>query len=129
MDWYYPVLTGAITGDDAKKRMATGWETFVMADKGVRCVSDRPWVTAAESCECVMALLAAGERDTALELFSWVQPLRDDDGAYFTGIVFPELVHFPDQERSSYTAAAVILAADAIDGRNPTSGLFTQHGS
>ena len=27
---------------------------------GVRCVSDRPWVTAAETCECVMALDAIG---------------------------------------------------------------------
>ncbi len=127
MDWYYPVLTGALTGDDARKRLADGWDTFVMADKGVRCVSDRPWVTAAETCECVMALLAAGERQSALDLFEWVQPLRDDRGAYFTGIVFPELVHFPDMERSSYTAAAIILACDAIYGLNPTSTLFTDH--
>ncbi|MEM7321784.1 MAG: prenyltransferase [Actinomycetota bacterium] len=127
MDWYYPVLTGAVTGDDAAKRMADGWETFVMMDKGVRCVSDRPWVTAAETCECVMALLAAGDRARAEQLFTWAQRLRDDDGAYFTGLVFPELVHFPDQERSSYTAGAVILAADALDGRNPTSNLFITH--
>lgn len=128
MDWYYPVLTGAVTGDDARKRLADGWDRFVMVDKGVRCVSDRPWVTAAETCECVMALLAAGERVRAEELFRWAQRLRDDDGAYFTGLVFPELIHFPDQERSSYTAAAVILAADALDGRNPTSDLFIAHG-
>ena len=127
MDWYYPVLTGAVTGDDAKTRMKSGWDTFVMDAKGVRCVSDRPWVTAAESCECVMALLAVDERAAALELFDWVQPLRDEDGAYFTGIVYPERIHFPDRERSSYTAAAVILAADAIYGQNPTSGLFTEH--
>lgn len=127
MDWYYPVLAGAITGDDAAKRMDDGWDRFVMADKGVRCVSDRPWVTAAETCECVMALLAAGDRERALELFALAQRLRDDDGAYFTGLVFPELIHFPDQERSTYTGAAVILAADALDGRNPTSTLFTDH--
>lgn len=127
MDWYYPVLTGAIAGDDAKKRLDDGWETFVMEDKGVRCVSDRPWVTAAETCECVIALLAAGEQESALNLFKWVQPLRDERGAYFTGIVYPELVHFPDMERSSYTAAAVILATDAFYGTNPTSTLFTDH--
>lgn len=127
MDWYYPVLTGAIAGDDAKKRMTDGWDKFVMESKGVRCVSDEPWVTAAETCECVMALLAVDERSAALQLFEWAQQLRDDDGAYFTGLVFPERVHFPDQERSSYTAAAVILAADAIYGRNPTSSLFVDH--
>ncbi len=127
MDWYYPVLAGAITGDDAVKRLDDAWDTFVMDGKGVRCVSDRPWVTAAETCECAMALLAAGERDRAEQLFDWAQALRDDDGAYFTGLVFPELVHFPDGERSSYTAAAVILTADALVGTNPTSTLFTDH--
>ncbi len=127
MDWYYPVMTGAIVGDDARKHMANGWETFAMPGKGIRCVSDRPWVTAAETCECVIAHLAAGERSTALTLFTWAQALRDRDGRYYTGLVFPELVHFPDNERSTYTSAAVILAADALDGSNPTSDLFTNH--
>ncbi len=127
MDWYYPVLTGAVLGDNANKRMAQGWDTFVMEAKGVRCVSDEPWVTAAETCECVMALLAVGDVANALDLFDWAQKLRDDDGAYFTGMVFPERVHFPEAEKSSYTAAAVILAADAIYGQNPTSGLFIDH--
>ncbi len=127
MDWYYPVLTGAVVGDDAAKMLSKGWETFVMPGKGVRCVSDRPWVTAAETCECALAHLAVGERATALTMFTWVQALRDRDGSYFTGMVFPELVHFPDQERSAYTAAAVILLADALHGVNPTSTLFTHH--
>ena len=128
MDWYYPVLAGAITGDDAAKRLSDGWDAFVMEGRGVRCVSDRPWVTAAETCECVMALLAVGEHDDARRLFEWAQALRDTDGGYFTGIVFPELVHFPADERSAYTAAAVILAADALDGSSPTATLFTDHG-
>ncbi len=127
MDWYYPVLTGAVAGDDAAKMLSKGWDTFVMPGKGVRCVSDRPWITAAETCECVISYLAAGERSTAVTMFNWVHSLRDRDGSYFTGMVFPELEHFPDQERSSYTAAAVILAADAIAGLNPTASLFTAH--
>jgi hypothetical protein len=127
MDWYYPVLTGAVVGDDAAKMLSQGWETFVMPGKGVRCVSDRPWVTAAETCECALAHLAVGERAAAITMFNWVQALRDRDGSYFTGIVFPELVHYPDQERSAYTAAAVILLADALCGSNPTSSLFTHH--
>lgn len=127
MDWYYPVLAGAITGDDGAKRLSDGWDRFVMKYKGVRCVSDEPWVTAAETCECALALLAVGERDDALRLFSWAQTLRDDDGAYFTGIVYPQMVHFPADERSAYTSAAVILAADALHGLNPTSELFTDY--
>ena len=127
MDWYYPALAGAVTGDDARKALATGWDIFVMEGKGVRCVSDRPWVTAAETCECVMAHLAVGERGKALELMRWILPMRDDDGSWFTGLVFPELVFFPDMERTSYTAAAVVLAADAFHQTNPTAGLFVDH--
>jgi len=127
MDWYYPFLTGAVVGDEAIKRLDDGWDGFVMEDKGVRCVNDRPWVTAAETCECAIAALAVGDRERAEQLFTWAQALRDTDGSYFTGLVFPERVHFPDAERSSYTAAAVILAADALVGEGPASTLFTDH--
>ncbi len=127
MDWYYPVLAGAVIGDAATKMMAAKHDDFIMVDKGVRCVSDRPWVTAAETCECVMAYAAAGDWDRALELFTWAQTLRDPDGRYFTGLVYPELVNYPDAERSTYTAAAVVLAADCLYGQNPTSKLFSDH--
>ena len=26
MDWYYPVLTGALAGEDAKTRLGDGWD-------------------------------------------------------------------------------------------------------
>lgn len=126
MDWYYPVLAGAINGNDGLKRMLLRWDEFVMKGRGVRCVSDRPWVTAAETCECAVAMMAVGDREPAIELFTAAQALRDTDGSYFTGMVFPELEHYPGAERSSYTAAAVILAADAIEGANPTSSLFVE---
>ncbi len=125
MDWYYPVLAGAITGDGGRRHLAQRWSQFIMEGRGCRCVHDRPWVTAAETCECVIAHLAVGERRRATELFTWAQSLRDVDGRYYTGIVFPELIHFPENEKSTYTSAAVILAADALCASNPTSDLFT----
>ena len=124
MDWYYPVLGGALTGDAARARLRSRYGTFVMPGLGVRCVSNEPWVTAAETCECAMAHLAAGQRDEALALFTWAQGHRDADGAYVTGLVHPERITFPDQERTAYTAAAVILAADALSGATPASALF-----
>jgi hypothetical protein len=127
MDWYYPVLAGAITGASGRQHLAARWSQFIIAGEGCRCVHDRPWVTAAETCECVIAHLAVDERDRAVELFGNAQSLRDTDGRYFTGIVFPERIHFPENEKSTYTAAAVILAADALCGTNPTSTLFTTH--
>ena len=127
MDWYYPVLGGAVLGEAGRDHLRSGWDTFIMEGKGTRCVSDRPWTTAAETCECVMAHLAVGEDLKAWDLFRWIQPLRDDDGAYFTGIVYPQLKHFPGDERSTYTAAAVVLAADALTRTSPASGLFVDH--
>jgi hypothetical protein len=127
MDWYYPVLTGAVRWQAARDRLDADWERFVLEGRGVRCVSDRPWVTAAETCECALALLAAERPERALTLFEWAQQLRADDGSYFTGTVHPQGVHFPDAERSTYTAAAVVLAADALSGTSPASGLFVDH--
>ncbi len=42
-----------------------------------------------------------------------MQHLREDDGRYWTGYVYPDEVNWP-AEHSTYTAAAVILAADAL---------------
>jgi hypothetical protein len=127
MDWYYPVLSGAVGGDAGRQRLAERWDAFVMEGKGVRCVSDRPWITAAETCECMIAHLAVGETEKARLLFEWAQTLREPDGTYWTGIVYPEEVHFPGEEQSSYTAASVILAADALAGSSPASALFVDH--
>jgi hypothetical protein len=60
MDWCYPVLTGALTGDKAKARMA----------------------------------------------------------------VYPGEVLFPFDEHTNYTAAAVILAVDAITRTSQAASLF-----
>ena len=48
-------------------------------------------------------------------------------GHYWTGIVSPEEVHFPADERTTYTDAAIILAADALSRTSPASGLFIDH--
>lgn len=124
MDWYYPVLTGALTGAEAKSRLAEQWDEFVIDGRGVRCVSDEQWVTAAETAECAVAHVAVGDIDTARELLSWTTAHRHEDGSYFTGIVYPNRIIFPADERSAYTGAAVIIAADAIAGATATSHLF-----
>ncbi|MEI7593421.1 MAG: prenyltransferase [Actinomycetes bacterium] len=127
MDWYYPVMAGVLEGKAGLDRLESRRDVFLVEGMGVRCVSDRPWVTAAETCECLLAYLSLGDRDTALDLFRAAQQLRDDDGHYFTGIVFPEMVHFPGNERSTYTAASIVLAADALAGTSPASQLFVDH--
>ena len=39
--------------------------------------------------------------------------------------MYPEGVHFPAGERTAYTGAAVILAADTISATTAASGIFT----
>jgi hypothetical protein len=126
MDWYYPVLGGAVRAGPGRERIAERWEQFVVPGWGVRCVADRPWVTGAETCELVLSLHALGDRDAAMELFASVQHLRDPDGSYWTGHVVDDGVRWP-LERSTWTSAAVILAADALASAGPASALFAAH--
>jgi hypothetical protein len=126
MDWYYPVLTGALEGEWAKIRLADGWPTFSMENLGVRCVMDEPWVTASETAEASLAYAAIGDFATATDLLRWTRSHRCPDGSYVTGLVHPERVVFPADETSAYTAAAVILAADAIAGATAASDLFVR---
>lgn len=123
MDWYYPVLGGAVTGMAARVRLAERWDDFVLEGLGCRCVADRPWVTAAETCELVLALDAVGRSDDARRLLDWAQCCRADDGSYWTGWVVDAAVHWPP-EQPTWTAAAVVLAADALLGLSAASGFF-----
>jgi hypothetical protein len=124
MDWYYPVLAGVLAGDAARARLAEGWSRFVFGGRGVRCVSNEPWVTAAETAECALAHVAVGAADAAAELLQSTRAHRCPDGAYLTGLVYPQVVPFPAAERTSYTGAAIILAADALSGASPAADLF-----
>ena len=124
MDWFYPVLTSVVKGAAARAHLASRWQEFVRQDLGCHCVNDEPWVTVAESCELVMSLLAAGEYHKAVELFSWLHQFRDDDGSYWTGYVYPDEALWPI-EKPTWTAGAVLLAADALASRTAAAQLFS----
>jgi hypothetical protein len=86
-------------------------------------VDDHPWVTGAETCELALALDATGDRDRAMALLADMQHLRDPDGSYWTGYVYPDHARWPE-ERSTWTAAAVVLAVDALSQTTPGSDIF-----
>jgi hypothetical protein len=113
MDWYYPVLGGAVRGDTAFELIASRWDEFVVPGLGIRCVDTNPWVTGAETCELAMALDSLGDHRRALLLLRDMQHLRGEDGKYWTGWVYGDDVYWP-VEHTTYTAAAVILAVDAL---------------
>ena len=127
MDWYYPVLGGAVRGAAGLVHLNRRWDEFVVPGLGARCVSDRPWVTVAETCELVLTLDAVGDLRRARTLFDSVQHLRDVDGGFWTGYVWQDEAIWPE-ERSTWTAAAVVLAADALASTSSGNGLFRGDG-
>jgi hypothetical protein len=126
MDWYYPVLGGAVRGEAGRKRLldAATNAAFMQEGVGCRCVKDKPWYTVAETCELVLALDSAGFTQRAHQVLSWTRWLRTENGAYWTGATFPAHEIFPEGEQTSWTAAAVLLAADAVSGKSRSSAFF-----
>ncbi|MBD0323173.1 MAG: prenyltransferase, partial [Aldersonia sp.] len=123
MDWYYPILGGALRGSAAQSRIDECWDEFVVDGLGIRCVSDRPWVTGAETCELVLSLDALDRRMQALDLLAAMQHLRESDGSYWTGLVYTDGKRWP-VERTTWTGAAVVLAVDALSRTTPGNGIF-----
>ncbi|MFU8815764.1 MAG: hypothetical protein ACNA7W_10490 [Pseudomonadales bacterium] len=125
MDWFYPVMTGVIEGAPARHHLVSRWKTFVEPGLGCRCVADQPWVTIAETCELVMACVAAGTRERARALFTDLRRYQVEDGSWWTGHAFVDDVMWPD-ERPTWTAGSVLLAADALQANTAASSLFTR---
>lgn len=123
MDWFYPVLCGAITGDEARKRLDQYWKKFVAEGMGVLCVSNRPWVTIAETCELVLALAATGNYKIAEIVFNWMHERRFEDGTYWCGFTYPDMVIWPE-EKITWTNGVFLMAADALYNFNPAGRLF-----
>lgn len=124
MDWFYPVLCGVVTGDQARERLEAGMDRFLEDGLGCRCVADEPWVTVAESCELVVSLAAVGRAERAREIYEWLFQWTDDDGVFWTGYQLEDEVFWPG-ERPTWTGGAAVLAADAVSGLSGAADLFT----
>jgi hypothetical protein len=66
---------------------------------------------------------AIGDRGRALEQFAAMHHLREEDGSYWTGLVYSDGKRWP-VERTTWTGGVVILAADALSAATPGSGIF-----
>lgn len=126
MDWYYPVLGGALRGHAGRERLLAPEQVadFIEEGVGCRCVRDKPWYTIAETCELVLALDALGQRERARRILSWMRAWRTENGAYWTGATHPERIIFPEGEQTTWTAAAVIIAHDVVWVESATSSFF-----
>jgi hypothetical protein len=124
MDWFYPVLCGAVSGKAATRRIERQWKKFVVEGLGVRCVSDQPWVTIAESAELVIALAALGDMGKARIVFNWLLDHMFDDGSFWCGFTIPDMTLWPE-EKITWTNAVVLLATDALFDLTPGGRLFS----
>ncbi len=125
MDWFYPILSGIYSLEEAQTRIDSRWQDFVNDEYGCRCVSDEPWMTVAESCELCLALLASGRIEEAKRIFNLLLQWQDNDGGFWTGYSFRDHKIWP-REKTTWTAAAILLAADALEHLTPASELFTR---
>jgi hypothetical protein len=123
MDWFYPVLSGALTKFRAQQRIDQLWEKFIVWGYGVKCVSDKPWITIAETSELAIALAAMGNLQKAETVFKWILDKKYEDGSYWCGYTCPDLTIWPE-DKITWTNAAVLLAADAIHHLTPAGCLF-----
>ena len=124
MYWFYPVLSGALTGIEAQERIEKYWKKYVVNGQGVLCVSDEPWVTLAETSELALALSAMGNMSLSEIVFGWICEKRFDDGSFWCGHTCPDMTVWPE-EKITWTNAVVLMAADAIYDLTPASCLFS----
>ena len=124
MDWYYPIIGGVLTGDDARARIDGRWDEFIIPGRGCRCVTDRPWVTTGETAELIVALALADRHEAAREVLGWIQRLRLEDGSYWTGATFPEETVWP-HEKPTWCAGAIVLADAVLEEDTPTHQIFS----
>ena len=126
MDWYYPIMCGVYDKEKSVKLIESKWSDFIVEGKGCKCVKEEPWVTVAESSELVVALEKVGLSDKARTLLDSLHQWRDqDDNLYWTGYVYTDKKFWP-VEKPTWTAGAILLAADAVYKFTPGSELFSK---
>jgi hypothetical protein len=110
MDFYYPYICGVHNNkNDFQKNL----KDFYVEGLGIKCVKEEPWVTIAESCECVIAALVLGDEENAKKIFNNILQFKNDNGIFPTGYQYEMDIFWPE-ENSTWTNAAVIIAAHAL---------------
>lgn len=109
MDSYYPFMCGYVNDKKINKFL----DQFYVDGLGIKCVIEEPWVTLAESSEAVIALLKSGKRDLAQKIFIDLIQFKNKKGVFPTGYQYKLDLFWPE-EQSTWTNAAVIMAADCL---------------
>jgi hypothetical protein len=113
MDWYYPIISGVLSDSEKDKYIKKIYKDFYIEGIGVKCVVEEPWVTVAETSEFIVSLVISNEIDEAKKLLIEVMNISDLNDIPYMGWQYEENIFWPE-EKPSWTAAALILAADSI---------------
>ncbi|MBM3132960.1 MAG: prenyltransferase [Chloroflexi bacterium] len=112
MAWFYPVLSGIITGPRAKQHLLSRWDDFIVENWGCKCIVEEPWwVTSGETCELIMALARLGEHERARQLLDWIVRLQDEPGTFWSGMKIPEETVWPEEKKFTWVSAGMAIAA------------------
>ena len=123
MDWYYPILSGCLNDKERDYYIDKVFNDFYVKDIGVKCVIEEPWITVAETCEFIIALMISDRGEDAKKLLLDVLNICDKNYIPYMGWQYEENIFWP-KERPSWTSAAAILAADTILDFSKASDLF-----
>ena len=113
MDSYYPIISGVLLDYEKEKYIKKIFKDFYVEGIGVKCVVDEPWVTVAETSEFIISLVISNELEEAKKILVEVMNISDPNDIPYMGWQYIENIFWPE-EKPSWTAAALILAADSI---------------
>jgi hypothetical protein len=114
MNWFYPVLTGVIADDKARRHIEREWDDLVIEGWGCRVAADEDVTAVAETGELIVALCVSGQHEKAGLLLDWTIRIQDDEPGFPRGMKLPEREECPGGERATWTSAALIMAIAAV---------------
>jgi len=123
MDWYYPILSGCLNDKERDYYIDKVFNDFYVEDIGVKCVIEEPWITVAETCEFIIALMISNRDEDAKKLLLDVLNICDKDNIPYMGWQYKENIFWP-KEKPSWTSSALIIAADSLFNFSKASDLF-----
>tara|TARA_Y100000748_G_C15473338_1_gene479699 strand:+ start:200 stop:1246 length:1047 start_codon:yes stop_codon:yes gene_type:complete len=123
MDSYYPIISGVLLDYEKEKYIKKIFKDFYVEGMGVKCVVDEPWVTVAETSEFIISLVISNELEEAKKILVEVMNISDSNDIPYMGWQYVENIFWPE-EKPSWTAAALILAADSIFDFSPGSDIL-----
>ena len=124
MDWYYPIISGALSSEEKDFYIKKILKDFYVDGLGIKCVTEEPWVTVAETSEFIITLVISNRLEEARKIFSEAMNITDENDVPYMGWQYEQNIFWPE-EKPSWTSAALILAADSIYNFSSGSDILT----